>query len=108
MGSIIGDVVFAVFAVVGLYFTISRFGEWLLSRASGTKKKMHIKKCTVYIWPEDDSEHVESALRGVRSVVPCASTEYVVVLNDLSEDVREICYLFAREYENVSTTECFM
>lgn len=108
MGSVIGDVVFAVFAVVGLYFLISRLTDWLARRISPATGKQAVKRCVVYIWPENDAEHAESVLRGLEGLCPKISAEYVIVLDGLNSEVRDICCLFAQEQKNVRTAECFM
>ena len=110
MDSIIGDVVFVVLAVVGLYYLISCLGKLLARALDSDRGGKAIHKCVVYLWIENDVSRTESVLRNLNKTEVDVPVDYVIVLDGLNEDVKEICELFAKSHKNIHTaafvTEC--
>ena len=104
---IVAEVVFAVFALLGVFFLTELVGR--LFEKSALKERSSIcqgvQKCVVHVWPGEDADYVESILRRLSSIHQRKNTccfQFVLECDTSSDEVLRICKLYAQHHPDMS------
>lgn len=104
---IVAEVVFAVFALLGVFFLTELVGR-LLERSALKERAstcQGVQKCVVHVWPGEDADYVESVLRRLSAVHRRKNTccfQFVLECSASSREVLRICKLYAQQHPEMS------